>query len=111
MLGDVRLAGEFGGPVKIASPGAPCHTHRMTRINARIDAALARKIRLIRERTKQSTTEVVKASIESYYEAVTREGPPAKLLADLVGSAKGRADLSAKYKQHLAASLGEKADR
>ena len=83
----------------------------MTRINARIDEALARKLRLLSERTKKSTTEVVKASIESYYETVTREGSPAKLLTELIGSAKGRADLSTTYKQHLAASLGGKERR
>jgi hypothetical protein len=79
-----------------------------TRINARLDAGLARKVRDLRKRTGQSTTEVVKASLESYYVAVTENATPASLLAELIGSAEGPPDLSETYKDALAESLRRK---
>jgi predicted transcriptional regulator len=88
------------------------HTHCMTaRINARLSADLARKVEALRKRTGQSSTEIVKASLESYYAAVTREENPAALLADLIGCANGPADLSLSYKQELTKSLLRKRRR
>jgi hypothetical protein len=78
------------------------------RINARLDAALARKVRVLQERTGGSTTEIVRASLEAYYAAVTREKNPAALLAELTGCESGPSDLSDSYKQHLTRSLGGK---
>jgi hypothetical protein len=84
----------------------PCHTYCMTsRINARLDADLARKVGVLRKRTGQSTTEIVKASLESYYVAMTREESPAALLSEFIGCASGPADLSTSYKQQLTKSL------
>jgi hypothetical protein len=88
----------------------PCHTSRMTtRINARVDPDLARKVRALRDRTGRSTTEIVKASIEAYYDSVTGSANPAALLSELIGCANGPADLSATYKRHLTESMVRKA--
>jgi len=78
------------------------------RINARLDADLARKVEALRKRTGKSTTEIVKASLESYYVSVTREANPAALLADLTGCAEGPRDLSESYKSELTSSLSRK---
>jgi hypothetical protein len=78
------------------------------RINARLDAGLARKLRAMCKQTGQSTTEIVKASLESYYVAVTRKQNSAMLLCELVGCADGAADLSETYKRELTQSLAKK---
>jgi hypothetical protein len=75
------------------------------RINARLAPDLARKVEALRKRTGQSTTEIVKASLESYYVAVTRAESPAVLLAELVACASGPSDLSRSYKGELTKSL------
>jgi hypothetical protein len=78
----------------------------MTRINARLAPDLARKVEALRKRTGQSTTEIVKASLESYYVAVINQAEsPAALLADLVGCASGPSDLARSYKGELTRSL------
>jgi hypothetical protein len=79
-----------------------------SRINARLDPGLARRVRLLRERTGQTTTEIVKASLEAYVAAAGGEAGPAALLSDLVGCASGPADLSETYKSHLASALRRK---
>ena len=79
------------------------------RINARLDDDLARKVEALCKRTGQSTTEIVKASLESYYIAATKKENAAALLSDLVGCAGGPADLSENYKRHLTRSLQRKA--
>jgi predicted DNA-binding protein len=78
------------------------------RLNARIDAELARKVRYLRQRTGQSTTEVVRRSIEAYFEDVRALARPADLLHEFVGCAKGRRDLSTRYKDLLTQSLSKK---
>jgi hypothetical protein len=80
----------------------------MTRINARLDADLAHKLRVLREQTGQSTSEIVKTSIRSYYQAVAAKGMPGAGLAELVGCADGSPDLSTSYKQELGRLLGRK---
>lgn len=81
------------------------------RLNARIDAALARKVKYLCERTRKTTTEVLKASIEAYFEQVSRAGGAAELLADFVASGAGEASLSSDYKAHLTRSLSRKVRR
>lgn len=78
------------------------------RINARLDRDLARKVRALRDRTGQSTTEIVKASLESYYESVTGDASPETLLSELIGCAEGPADLSTTYKRRLTESIVRK---
>ncbi|HKY34773.1 MAG TPA: ribbon-helix-helix protein, CopG family [Polyangiaceae bacterium] len=81
------------------------------RLNARIDASLARKVAYLRARTRKSTTEVVKASIEAYYEKLRASEGAVGLLADFVGSGSADSGLSTRYKQLLSSSLGRKAPR
>jgi hypothetical protein len=78
------------------------------RINARLDADLARKVRALCHRTGRSTTEIVKESLEAYYQTVTRSSSPATALASLIGCATGPTDLSESYKHHLTQSLERK---
>ena len=81
------------------------------RINARLEADLARKVDVMRKRTGQSTTEILKASLESYYVTVTRGEPAAAKLADFVGCASGPRDLSETYKAELTKSWLRKSRR
>ena len=84
---------------------------KSSRINARLPAEVARKLAYLESRTKTSTTEVILASIERYYAAVSaEESTPARLLeeAGFIGCANGPASLSSSYKQTLARSLGSK---
>jgi hypothetical protein len=78
------------------------------RINARLDRVLARKLRTLCKQTGQSTTEIVKASLESYYLAVTRKQNSAMLLSELVGCADGATDVSETYKRELTHSPARK---
>ena len=78
------------------------------RINARLDADLARKVRALRDRTGQSTTEIVKISIESYYQSMLRGVNPAALLSELIGCSTGQTDLSETYKDRLTESMVRK---
>ena len=70
--------------------------------------AIARKVEALRKQTGQSMTEIVKASLESYYVEVTGARHPAELLAEFVGSGVGPRDLSVTYKSELTRSLGKK---
>ncbi|MFH2006553.1 MAG: ribbon-helix-helix domain-containing protein [bacterium] len=84
---------------------------KQKRINARIDAALAAKIELLRSRTGKTSTEVVRAAIERYYEALMDPAAdPMRLLeaSGFVGCAEGDEELSADYKAALAQSLEAK---
>lgn len=78
------------------------------RINARLDPGLARKLDALCKRTGQSASDVLKASLESYYVSVTRDGRPADLLADFVGCATGARGLSEDYKGELTKSWQRK---
>jgi hypothetical protein len=78
------------------------------RINARISPELAHKIGYLRQRTGKTVTEVLSASIETYFTKVAGEAHPKQLLEDFVGCAEGDAELSTNYKRDLAASLGKK---
>ena len=75
------------------------------RINARLEPELARKVDTLRKRTGQSTTDIVKASLEAYYVTVAGDTKPAARLADFVGCASGPRTLSTDYKQELTRSL------
>jgi hypothetical protein len=85
---------------------------KQTRINARLPPEVARKVAYLERRTNMTTTEVVLASIEAYYDAVAKEeAAPADVLAraGFVACAEGPADLSTSYKADLARSLRKKA--
>jgi predicted transcriptional regulator len=83
-------------------------THRL---NARIDDELAAKLEHIRRRTNQSITEVVRASIELYYERFRENSArTAQILREtgFTGCGEGDEDLSTTYKQHLSEALSNK---
>ena len=87
-------------------------TSSAKRINARLDGPLANKVAYLRAQTNKSTTEVVRESIERYYEAVERRGGSALEImtrTGFVGCADGPRDLSRRYKEALRESLGKKA--
>jgi hypothetical protein len=75
------------------------------RINARLEPELARKVEALCKRTGQSTTDIVKASLESYYVKVAGDGSAAARLADFVACATGPKTLSENYKRDLTRSL------
>lgn len=84
-----------------------------SRINARLDATLARKVSLVQERTRRSLSLIVQESLTRYCDAELGEGgEPLAILksAGFVGCADGPEDLSSGYKKHLTRSLGRKHD-
>jgi hypothetical protein len=83
------------------------------RLNARIDDQLAEKIERLRRRTNMSITDIVRASIELYYERFhDRDGGGAQRAledAGFIGCAEADPDLSSTYKERLRESLATKA--
>ncbi|MBT3221420.1 MAG: CopG family transcriptional regulator [Proteobacteria bacterium] len=78
------------------------------RINARIDEDLAHKLDQLVDVTKQKVTEVVKAALEMYYQAVVdKELSSAELLrsSGFIGCGEDSPDLSENYKDELSESL------
>jgi hypothetical protein len=78
------------------------------RINARIDAELARKIESLKELTSKSTTEIVKDAIEAYHRQLVADRGAAQLLDGFIASGEGPSDLSSNYKAELTLALGRK---
>ena len=70
----------------------------MPRLNARVDDDGVRKIELLKSRDSASTTEILKAAIEHYFEARQK----------LVGIASGPKNLSSDYKEQMTAGLSKK---
>ena len=79
-----------------------------TRINARLDAEHGRKLAYLQARTGKSATEVVRASLELYFESVAGSGSGRALLEEFVGSARAGKGLSTDYKAELTKSLQAK---
>ena len=86
-----------------------------TRINARLEVALAKKLQRAQAVTHKSVTEIVSESLERYCDVLisSDSGCPTayQRMADagFIGCAEGPADLSTTYKAQLAESLGRKA--
>jgi hypothetical protein len=81
------------------------------RINARLDAALARKVAELCKLSGKSASAVIKAALEAYYERMASgsRNPKAALeQTGFIGSASGAEDLSATYKEALNDSLPRK---
>ena len=79
------------------------------RINARLPPDVARKVAYLEKRTNMSTTEVVRASIDRYYAALTQEeGISALERTGFIGCASGPVDLSTSYKIELRRSIADK---
>jgi predicted DNA-binding protein len=82
-----------------------------TRIHARLPADVARKLAWLERRTRKTTTEVLRASIERYFAAeLEGAGSAERILAEsgFIGAADGPADLSSTYEAELARSLEKK---
>jgi hypothetical protein len=82
-----------------------------TRINARLDRELARKVAAVQRRTKKGLSQIVKESLELYCEARLHDpGHPYEALraSGFIGCAEGPPDLASSYKEELAASLARK---
>ncbi len=92
----------------VVEAGGLCHTCCMTsRINARLDSELARKLEELRRLTGLSTTAVLRSSIEAHHRALKARQPPAVLLEGLVGTGDADPELSATYKSALLVELGD----
>jgi hypothetical protein len=78
------------------------------RINARIDGELARKVEFLEKVMDKSTTQVVRDSIEAYYQKVAAEVGAVTLLSDFIACAEGPPALSSTYKAELSRSLERK---
>jgi hypothetical protein len=81
------------------------------RLNARLDPELERKLSYLRRRTGLGTSEIVRASIERYYEQICTEVADARSILEesgFVGGGTGPSDLSERYKENLSQSLAGK---
>jgi hypothetical protein len=81
------------------------------RLNARLDPEMERKVAYLRRRTGLGTSDIVRASIEHYYEAVRTGGAKARdilLASGFIASGSGSPDLSEDYKAQLDETFGDK---
>jgi hypothetical protein len=81
------------------------------RLNARLDPEMERKVAYLRRRTGLGTSEIVRVSIDHYYEAVRAGGSKARAVLEASGfiaSGEGPADHSERYKEHLSAEVQRK---
>ncbi len=76
-----------------------------TRVNARLDAASAKRLDEIRARTHASVTQVLVRAIERYAESLAAEEPRSAYQifreSGFVACAEGEADLASNVKGHL----------
>ena len=82
-----------------------------TRINARLEPALAAKVDEVRRRTGMSLTEIVEAALREWTEKVSRKKPnPAQGFEEsgFIGSGSGPRDLAENVKQELGRTLQRK---
>jgi len=78
------------------------------RINARLEGEVARKLDSLRQRSGRSTTAIIHAAIESYFEQVAGAARAQALLENFVGCASAEAELSEQHKSQLSESLTSK---
>ena len=81
------------------------------RLNARLPEELARKLEALEQATNQTTSDVVRAALERYFDEICGPGRSAReaiLRSGLVGCGEAEADLSATYKARLYEGLGRK---
>jgi predicted transcriptional regulator len=83
-----------------------------SRLNARVDAELARTVEGLARAMGKSTSAIVKAALEAYIESARVSGEVRPRLAlersGRIGCAKGDADLSQTYKRSLVESASGK---
>jgi len=79
------------------------------RVNARIDADLARRLDAVADRTGKTPSQIIKESLARYCEMVLERSPnPLEGLRDFIGCAEGPGDLSTTYKRRTSESLANK---
>ncbi len=80
------------------------------RINARLDDSSEKAFEYLKQNTGQTSTEIIKHSLELYVKELEDEACQAsqRLLKDLAGIGSGPEDLSENYKEYLTGSLNEK---
>jgi hypothetical protein len=78
------------------------------RINARLESEHSRKLAYLQARTGKSATEIVRASLELYFEHIAGPVGSQALLDEFVGSGHAAEDLSTEYKALLTTSLATK---
>jgi hypothetical protein len=81
------------------------------RLNARLDEEMQRKVAYLRKRTGLDTSDLVRASLDHYYEAIRSGGGKAREILEesgFIGIAPGPADLSERYKDVLTRTLEKK---
>ena len=81
------------------------------RLNARLSEELAQKLEALERATGQSTSEVVRAALERYFNEICgpdRSAREAIYLSGLVGCGEAEAHLSTTYKSRLSEGLGRK---
>jgi predicted transcriptional regulator len=81
------------------------------RLNARLPEELARKLEALERATGQTTSNVVRAALERYFDQVcgpSRSARDAIRESGLVGCGEAEVDLSTTYKSRLHEGLGRK---
>jgi Arc/MetJ-type ribon-helix-helix transcriptional regulator len=81
------------------------------RLNARLPEELARKLEALEQATHQSTSDVVRAALERYFDEVCGRGRSSRdaiLRSGLVGCGEAETDLSTTYKSRLHEGFGRK---
>jgi len=81
------------------------------RINARLDEQAEKQLAFIRSATRQSITEIIKRSLDLYYQQLNDQkgiGTRKFMHSDFIGCAEGPEDLSADYKRYLSQGWDEK---
>lgn len=82
------------------------------RINARLTPDLAEKLQHLIHLRGEKISDIIKASLEQYYNACIQEINSAKILeqSGFIGCSQSDADLSENYKKYLGKNLDEKHD-
>lgn len=83
------------------------------KINARIDDELLEKIEFLKAETHQTTSEIIKTSVDQYYQSVKSKRKTSYLIAQesgFISSFAAEPDLSVNYKKHVADVVGKKHD-
>ena len=80
------------------------------RVNARFDESYAKRMEYLTRATNMSVSEVIKSSVQFYYESViAQRSPELKHLSRFIGeSGSGRSDVASNYKSELTDSLSAK---
>lgn len=80
------------------------------RVNARFEGEYERQVEYLTEATGMGVSDVLKASVEYYYQAMRAKGKPQlnNLRAYIGQQASGRGDVSSRYKEMVGEALATK---